>query len=31
MAVAPFDQTCATCHLDQIIGKVAEDTLAKSA
>lgn len=21
MAVAPFDQTCATCHLDQIIGK----------
>jgi hypothetical protein len=21
MAVAPFDQTCAACHLDQIIGK----------
>ena len=21
MAVAPFEQTCATCHLDQIIGK----------
>jgi hypothetical protein len=21
MAVAPFDQTCTTCHLDQIIGK----------
>ncbi|MBN8913730.1 MAG: hypothetical protein J0H65_17070 [Rhizobiales bacterium] len=21
MAVAPFDQTCATCHLDQIVGK----------
>ncbi len=21
MAVAPFDQTCATCHLDQITGK----------
>lgn len=21
MSVAPFDQTCATCHLDQIVGK----------
>jgi hypothetical protein len=21
MAVAPFEQTCATCHLDQIVGK----------
>ena len=21
MAVAPFDQTCTTCHLDQIVGK----------
>ena len=21
MAMAPFDQTCTTCHLDQIIGK----------
>jgi hypothetical protein len=21
MAVVPFAQTCATCHLDQIIGK----------